>query len=162
MYTTSARYQTVSVRVSEGGLATLIRKLCFIFFTISIAIAESQQQFFNNLCILSRIWCCTGLMGAVLIDGRIHCTLIQLVTTLHKPLHDILCLLSPTSSSASSRDSLSSHSAGLRSSLYNLGAAPTENTASKQFLYCYRDVFNSTLHRNGISYIVVCVFISTR
>jgi hypothetical protein len=48
----------------------------------------------------------------------------------------------------------------LGSSLYNLGAAPTENTASQQFLYCYRGVSTSPLHINGSSSIVARVFIS--
>jgi hypothetical protein len=48
----------------------------------------------------------------------------------------------------------------LRALIYSLGAAPTENTASQKFLYCYRGVFSSPLHRNGSSSIVACVFIS--
>jgi hypothetical protein len=50
-------------------------------------------------------------------------------------------------------------SGGLGSSLYRLGADPTENTVSLQFRYCYRGVFTSPLHINGSS-IVACVFIS--
>jgi hypothetical protein len=48
----------------------------------------------------------------------------------------------------------------LRSSLYSLEMATTENTISQQFLYCYRGAFTSTLHTNGSSFIVACVFIS--
>jgi hypothetical protein len=67
---------------------------------------------------------------------------------------------SPSSSTATSRDSLSSVSTGLESSLHSLGAAPTENTVIEQFLYCCRGVFTSPLHRNGSSSVVTCAFIS--
>jgi hypothetical protein len=48
----------------------------------------------------------------------------------------------------------------VRSSLYSLGAASTENSLSYKFLYCYRGVFTSPLHRNDSSPTVACVFIS--
>jgi hypothetical protein len=51
-------------------------------------------------------------------------------------------------------------SAGLWSSLYSLGATPTENMLSKQFLYFNRGVFTSPLHRNGSSSIVPCEFVA--
>jgi hypothetical protein len=56
--------------------------------------------------------------------------------------------------------SIPSMSAGLGSSLYSLWADTTENTVFSQFLYCYRDMFTSSLHRNGSS--IVRVFISSR
>jgi hypothetical protein len=37
-------------------------------------------------------------------------------------------------------------STGAKSSLYNLGAVPTENTVSQQFFCFYRGVFTSSLH----------------
>jgi hypothetical protein len=66
---------------------------------------------------------------------------------------------SQPSSTAIARDSLNSISAGLGSSLHRIGSDPTENTVSKTFLYCYRHVFTSPLHRNGRS-AIMCVFIS--
>jgi hypothetical protein len=56
-----------------------------------------------------------------------------------------------------SQETLNSSFSCLRSSLYRLGAAPTENTVSNKFLYCYSDVFTSPLHRNSSSSIVACV-----
>jgi hypothetical protein len=41
-----------------------------------------------------------------------------------------------------------------------LGRPQKENTVSQQFIYCHRAVFTSSLHRNGSSSIVACVFIS--
>jgi hypothetical protein len=52
--------------------------------------------------------------------------------------------------------------AGLRWSIRTRpGAASTGNTASQQFLSCYRGVFSSPLYRNDIYSVVACVFIST-
>jgi hypothetical protein len=82
--------------------------------------------------------------------------------TLHYSNHymALYVLSSSPYSTANSKDALNSYSSGLRYSLYGLESAPTENTVSQQVLYHYRSVLTSSLHRNGSSSIIACVFIS--
>jgi hypothetical protein len=70
--------------------------------------------------------------------------------------------ISSPSLTAVSRDFLNFDSSYLRSALYSLRADPQKTTFlsfSQQFLYCYRGVPTSPLHRNG-SYFPVSLFIS--
>jgi hypothetical protein len=58
---------------------------------------------------------------------------------------------------ASTWDSISSC---MTSSSYSLRVDPTESTVSEQFLYCYRGVLTSPLHRSGSYPVVACVFVA--